>query len=292
MKIEIKGLRKDYGSHRALEDIHLTLGEGMHGLLGPNGAGKTTLMRILATLLPKTAGEVTFDGVKVEDRREIRRLIGYLPQEFSFYPNFTVYETLDYFAALSKLKLSKHQLLEQLEMVNLQQLWKTKTKALSGGMKRRLGIAVALVGSPAVLMVDEPTAGLDPEERIRVRNMLSQLGKTKTILFSTHIVEDIAMSCKSLSILNQGRLAYHGTVEGVIQGAGGWVWSLEVDAKTYEAYQQQYPLISSTEDGDRVALRILSKARPSENAVQVAPTLEDGYMKVIKEVALGCSLGS
>lgn len=288
MKIEVRELTKDYGSFRALDKINLTFEEGMHGLLGPNGAGKTTFIRILSTLLPKTSGEVCYDGISVEDKREIRKIIGYLPQEFSFYPGFTVYETLDYFASLSNIKLSKKEILDRLEMVNLQELWKVKTKTLSGGMKRRLGIAVAMVGEPEVLIVDEPTAGLDPEERIRVRNMLSQLGKTKTVLLSTHIVEDIALSCKSLSVLNKGKLVYNGTVKDVVKNAERYVWSLTVGFGEHEEYMDKYNVISTVVDGDKVYLRLLSKEKPSINASGVYPTLEDAYMILIKEAQTGC----
>jgi len=289
LKIEIRELTKDYGSFRALDKINLSFEEGMHGLLGPNGAGKTTFIRILSTLLPKSSGEVYYDGISVEDKKEIRKIIGYLPQEFSFYPGFTVYETLDYFASLSNIKLSKKEILDRLEMVNLQELWRAKTKTLSGGMKRRLGIAVAMVGDPEVLIVDEPTAGLDPEERIRVRNMLSQLGKTKTVLLSTHIVEDIALSCKSLSILNKGKLIYNGTVKDVIKRAEGYVWNLTLDYVEYLEYMDKYNIISTVVDGDKVSLRLLSNEKPAINATGVSPTLEDAYMILIKEAQIGCS---
>ncbi|MDU5080185.1 ABC transporter ATP-binding protein [Tissierella carlieri] len=284
MKIQIKELEKYYGAYKILERINLTFDEGIHGLLGPNGAGKTTLIRILSTLLPKTSGEIYYDNIKVDNKEEIRKIIGYLPQEFSFYPNFTVYETLDYFASLSNIKLNKREILDRLEMVHLQDIYKAKTKTLSGGMKRRLGIAVAMVGDPEVLIVDEPTAGLDPEERIRVRNMLSDFGKTKTVLLSTHIVEDIQLSCKSLSILNKGRLIYSGTVKDVIKKADGYVWNLNVNFGESEQYMDKYNVISSIVDEDKISLRILSKEKPSLNANNVFPTLEDAYMKLIKGV--------
>ena len=284
MKIEIRELIKDYGFYRVLDNINLTFDEGVHGLLGPNGAGKTTFIRILSTLLPKTSGEVYYDSIRVENKEEIRKIIGYLPQEFSFYPNFTVYETLDYFASLSNIRLSRREILDRLEMVHLQDIYKAKTKTLSGGMKRRLGIAVAIVGDPKVLIVDEPTAGLDPEERIRVRNMLSDFGKTKTVLLSTHIVEDIQLSCKSLSILNKGKLIYSGTVKEIIKEAEGYVWNLNVNFGDSEQYMDKYNVISSITDEDKISLRILSKEKPSLNANNVSPTLEDAYMKLIKEV--------
>jgi ABC-2 type transport system ATP-binding protein len=284
VKIEIRELIKDYGDYRALDNINLIFAEGVHGLLGPNGAGKTTFIRILSTLLSKTSGEIYYDSIRVEDKKEIRKIIGYLPQEFSFYPDFTVYETLDYFASLSNIKLNKREILDRLEMVNLQDIWKAKTKTLSGGMKRRLGIAVAIVGEPKVLIVDEPTAGLDPEERIRVRNMLSQFGKTKTVLLSTHIAEDIALSCKSISILNKGKLIYNGTVNDVIRNAEGYVWNLNVNFGESEQFMDKYNIISSIVDEDKTFLRLLSQEKPSLNAICSSPTLEDAYMKLIKGV--------
>ncbi|MCQ4924063.1 ABC transporter ATP-binding protein [Tissierella carlieri] len=284
MKIQIKELEKYYGAYKILDRINLTFDEGIHGLLGPNGAGKTTFIRILSTLLPKTSGEIYYDNIKVDNKEEIRKIIGYLPQEFSFYPNFTVYEVLDYFASLSNIKLNKREILDRLEIVHLQDIYKAKTKTLSGGMKRRLGIAVAMIGEPEVLIVDEPTAGLDPEERIRVRNMLSDFGKTKTVLLSTHIVEDIQLSCKSLSILDKGKLIYSGTVKDVIKEADGYVWNLNVNFGESEQYMDKYNVISSIVDEDKISLRILSKERPSVNANNISPTLEDAYMKLIKGV--------
>lgn len=215
MNIEVKGLTKDYGGKRALDDINITMDKGVHGILGPNGAGKTTLLRILSTLTPKTSGEVYFDGINVENKKEIRKIIGYLPQEFSFYPNFTVYEILDYFAALSNKKFSKDEILSKLEEVHLRELFKVKTKALSGGMKRRLGIAVAMVAEPEVLIVDEPMAGLGQEERIKIRNMFFEIGKDRTVLMSTHAVEDITLSCNTLIILSKGQVIYCGEVKGI-----------------------------------------------------------------------------
>lgn len=284
MNIEVINLTKDYGSTRVLDNINLNINKGLHGLLGPNGAGKTTFMRILSTLIPKTSGEVYFDGISVENKKEIRKIIGYLPQEFSFYPNFTVYEILDYFAALSNKKLSRNEILSKLEEVHLQELFKVKAKTLSGGMKRRLGIAVAMVGDPQVLIVDEPTAGLDPEERIRIRNMLSDIGKDKTVLLSTHIVEDIALSCNTLVVLNKGKVVYNGTVRSMIEQAKGNVWSINIDVDKVEEYNRNFTVLSTVFESDNANLKILSKEKPSSNAELVSPTLEDAYMKFIKEV--------
>ncbi len=284
MNIEVKGLRKDYDDKRVLDDININIDKGVHGLLGPNGAGKTTLMRILSTLIPKTSGEVYFDEINVENKKEIRKIIGYLPQEFSFYPNFTVYEILDYFAALSNKKLSRSEILSKLEEVHLQELSKVKTKALSGGMKRRLGIAVAMVGRPEVLIVDEPTAGLDPEERIKIRNVFSEIGKDKTVLLSTHIVEDIVLSCSNLVVLNKGKVVYDGAVGNMIKQAKGSVWGVKIDIDKIEEYNRNFTVLSTVFEEDKASLRILSKEQPSSSAEVVPPTLEDAYMKLIREV--------
>lgn len=284
MNLEVKGLRKDYGDKRVLDDININIDKGVHGLLGPNGAGKTTLMRILSTLIPKTSGEVYYDGINVENKKEIRKIISYLPQEFSFYPNFTVYEILDYFAALSNKKLSRSEILSKLEEVHLRELFKVKTKTLSGGMKRRLGIAVTMVGEPEVLIVDEPTAGLDPEERIKIRNMFSEIGKDKTVLLSTHIVEDIALSCNTLVVLNKGKVVYDGTVGNMIKQAKGSVWGVKIDIDKVEEYNRNFTVLSTVFEEDKASLRILSKEQPSSSAEVVPPTLEDAYMKFVREV--------
>lgn len=284
MNIEVMNLTKDYGPTRVLDNINLNINKGLHGLLGPNGAGKTTFMRILSTLIPKTSGEVYFDGISVGNRKEIRKIIGYLPQEFSFYPNFTVYETLDYFAALSNKKLSKSDILDKLEEVNLRHLFKVKTKTLSGGMKRRLGIAVVMVGDPEVLIADEPTVGLDLEERINIRNMLSDIGKDKTVLLSTHIVEDIALSCNTLVVLNKGKVVYDGKVESMLERAKGNVWCVEIDVDKVEEYNRNFTVLSTVLESGKANLKILSKEKPSSNAELVPPILEEAYMKLIKEV--------
>ncbi|MEW8973031.1 MAG: ABC transporter ATP-binding protein [Tissierellaceae bacterium] len=284
MNIEVTQLTKNYGQKRVLDNINININTGIHGLLGPNGAGKTTFMKILSTLTPKTSGKVYFDGIDIENKREIRKIIGYLPQEFSFYPNFTVYEVLDYFAALSNKNYSRREIMDRLEEVHLKDLFKVKTKALSGGMKRRLGIAVAIIGDPKVLIVDEPTVGLDPEERIKIRKMLSEIGKEKTVLLSTHIVEDIALSCNTLSVLNRGKIIYNGTVNSMIESAKGYVWNVSTDIHKVEEYSRDFIVVSSILDEDRAMLKIMSKDKPSSNAETTYPSLEDAYMKLMKEL--------
>ena len=189
-KIVIKNLSKNYGKKQALKNVDLTIRQGMFGLLGPNGAGKTTLMKIIATLLQKTEGDMRVCGIDINNDREIRRIIGYLPQDFSMYGNMSVYEAMDYLGVLSGLSRQqrKDRIPSLLEQVNLTDDVKTKVRAMSGGMRRRLGIAQALIHDPKVLIVDEPTAGLDPEERVRFRNLLSETAKDRVVILSTHIV--------------------------------------------------------------------------------------------------------
>jgi ABC-2 type transport system ATP-binding protein len=217
-EIIIENLSKNFGNIQELKNISLNIEKGMFGLIGRNGAGKTTLMRIIATLLNKSGGNVTVCGISTENPKEIRKLIGYLPQEFSIYPNMRVYEAMDYLGVLSGLDKSvrTERTNELLNKVNLNGSRKLKVKALSGGMKRRLGIAQALLHDPQVLIVDEPTAGLDPEERIRFRNLLCEIAGDRIVLLSTHIVEDIEKTCEKIAVLNKGELFYNGTLKGFI----------------------------------------------------------------------------
>ena len=220
VEIKIENLSKKYGTKQALDNLSLEIKTGMFGLLGRNGAGKTTLMRILATVLNKTSGSISVCGIDIEKSKDIRKLIGYLPQEFSLYPNMGVYEAMDYLGALSG--LSKQERAEKipqlLELVNLGDCYKVKVKALSGGMKRRLGIAQAIMHSPKILIVDEPTAGLDLEERVRFRNLLCDIAENRIVILSTHIVEDIEKTCENIAILDKGSIVYNGTLKAFVSG--------------------------------------------------------------------------
>lgn len=215
MELIINHLTKTYGSKQALQDISFRVGEGIHGLLGPNGAGKTTLMRLLATLLTPSSGTVEIGGVPLRDKARVRELVGYLPQEFAFYPGMSVYEAMDYLALLSGIagrSERKRRIDDLLEQVNLTEQRRTKVKALSGGMKRRLGVAQAMVHEPKLLIVDEPTAGLDPEERIRFRRLLGRFAEGRIVLLSTHVVEDVESTCEQMTVLQKGSLRYHGRI--------------------------------------------------------------------------------
>lgn len=223
IEVEIKHLSKNYGDKQALQDVNLHLERGMFGLLGRNGAGKTTLMRILATLLNKTEGEVTVCGIPIEQAGKVRRLVGYLPQDFNVYPNMKVYEVLDYLGVLSGLPkaIRKQRIPKLLKQVNLARSANVRVRALSGGMRRRLGIAQAILHDPKVIIVDEPTAGLDPEERVRFRNLLCDIAEERAVLLSTHIVEDVEKTCETIGVLNQGKLIYNGSLQEFIGSEPG-----------------------------------------------------------------------
>jgi len=229
VQIEIKNLNKTYpGGFKALDDISLTITNGMFGLLGPNGAGKSTLMRILVTLMQPSSGQVFVDGMELSShRKEIRKMVGYLPQDFRFFAKLKSWEFLDYAARLAGMNSRKERLErvdEMLESVGLLEFRERMANKLSGGMKRRLGIAQALIARPSIIIVDEPTTGLDPEERIRFRNLLSDLGHSDTIIIlSTHIVGDISSTCNQMALLNEGALIYQGTPDKLVAGARGHV---------------------------------------------------------------------
>ena len=221
-EIVISHLCQSYGRKLALDDVSLTIPRGMFGLLGRNGAGKTTLMKTLATLLAPKSGDVTVRGVPVSQAARIREMTGYLPQDFSLYPSMTVYEALDYLGVLSGMakRDRRDRIPELLLRVNLSDRSGTKVKSLSGGMKRRLGIAQALLHDPQVIIADEPTAGLDPEERVRFRELFQELAEEKTVLLSTHIVSDIQEACRNIAVLDNGKLRYVGTVADLLETTG------------------------------------------------------------------------
>ena len=232
-KIEIRNVDKFYGRKQALYNINLTIEQGMFGLLGRNGAGKTTLMKTLATLHRKKSGNITVCGIPIEQAKEIRGITGYLPQDFSMYPTMTVEESLYYLGILSGMEKEECRKRAEtlLNRVNLADARKKKVKALSGGMKRRLGIAQALLHNPKVLIVDEPTAGLDPEERIRFRNLLCEMAEERIVILSTHIVGDIEATCEDIAIMNEGRILWQGTVSKLLSEANGKVYTINADKK-------------------------------------------------------------
>ncbi|MDE6426380.1 MAG: ABC transporter ATP-binding protein [Ruminococcus sp.] len=280
-KIEIKNVNKFYGKKHALKDINLTINQGMFGLLGRNGAGKTTLMKTLSALHQKENGSITVCGISVENAKEIRSITGYLPQEFSVYPNMKVYEALDYLGTLSG--MSKAERVQRIEMllkkVNLTEHQHKKVKALSGGMKRRLGIAQALLHDPKVLIVDEPTAGLDPEERIRFRNLLTDEAEKRIVILSTHIVGDIEASCENIAIMNDGKILWQGTVSELISNAREKVFTVNIPKKYLPQIKKDYIVTGMLIQGEYNTVRIISDNIPDLHGIQTdEPNCEDAYM--------------
>lgn len=286
MYISIEGLRKVYGGRvEALKGVDLEIPTGMFGLLGPNGAGKTTLMRILAGILRPTAGSVSVGGNDVSTeagRLAIKRTLGYLPQELGLYPDLSAHEFLDYIGILKGLenKRARRQRIEELlDVVGLNDVSERKLKGFSGGMKRRVGIAQALLNDPQLLIVDEPTAGLDPEERIRFRNLLSDLAGDRTILLSTHIVEDVAQTSRNLAVMHKGRGIYQGTAADLIQTAQGKVWTVETEGGKPDG---DLTVVSTLHLGNSVQYRVVGEPSAHPGATPASPSLEDGYMWLMR----------
>lgn len=278
--IVISELNKFYGKKQALRDVNLTINQGMFGLLGRNGAGKTTLMKVLSTLIKSNNGNITLCDVPISNEREIRSMIGYLPQDFSMYSNMTVYEAMDYLGVLSGLSKAerKERIPKLLTKVNLQRNPKMKVKAMSGGMRRRLGIAQAILHDPKVLIVDEPTAGLDPEERIRFRNLLSELAEDRIVILSTHIVGDIEATCENIAILDEGEILFQGTVAKLLDEANGYIYTAEISKLELPLVKEKYAVTSMLTLRENVNIRFISDEHPFASAVSSEPNVEDAYM--------------
>lgn len=279
-RIEIKDLSKNFGRKQALSHVNLEIGQGMFGLLGPNGAGKTTLMKIITTLTKKSSGEVKLCGIPVEECGKIRKMIGYLPQDFSMYGNMGAYEALDYLAVLSGMnkKERAERVTEMLEKVNLGEQRKTKVKAMSGGMKRRLGIAQAMIHNPKIIVVDEPTAGLDPEERVRFRNLLCEIARERIVILSTHIVGDIEATCENIAVLDKGEILFQGTVAQLLEGVKGKVYTMEVSTMELPMIQEQFLVTGILTGGSTAHIKIISEEVPMEGALPAGGDVEDAYM--------------
>lgn len=279
--IIIRNMNKFYGRKQALFSIDLTIEQGMFGLLGRNGAGKTTLMKTLAALHKKKDGDITVCGVPVEKAKKIRSMTGYLPQDFSMYPNMRTDEALDYLGALSGIPAAerKKRVDQLLEKVNLTEHRRKKVKELSGGMKRRLGIAQALIHDPKVIIVDEPTAGLDPEERIRFRNLLCEVAENRIVILSTHIVGDIESTCEKLAIMDEGRILWKGTVRELLENAKGHIYTANIEKQYMSQIKKEYIVTGMVTQADYTTVRLVSDAEPDlPNAVLTEPDLEGAYM--------------
>lgn len=285
MEIVIKNLSKNYGRKAALKNVSVTIHSGMYGLLGRNGAGKTSLMRILATLSVPSGGEVSMNGISIKETGKIREIIGYLPQNFSFYRNMSVYDAMDYLGLLSNLpyKIRKERIVSLLEQVNLKENMRTKIKALSGGMRQRLGIAQALLHDPQILIVDEPTAGLDPEERIRFRNLLSEFAEDRIVILSTHISSDVEASCENIGVLDNGKMIWNGATEELVKQAEGKVYLISAGKKQDKIIREKYTVLNIIASGSGTQYRVLSETLPEEKHILQDPTLEDGYMYLLSQ---------
>jgi ABC-type multidrug transport system ATPase subunit len=282
MKLSLKGVGKLYqGKLWALQDFTLDVSPGILGLLGPNGAGKSTLMRILATITKPTGGTVTWNDVDiVRSPNRLRAVLGYLPQDFGVYPNLNAVEFLEYLAAAKGLdrKTARQRIQELLEVVNLVETRKRPLGGYSGGMKQRVGIAQALLNDPELLIVDEPTAGLDPEERVRFRNLLSELSGERIVILSTHIVSDVEACATKIALIARGRLITCAAPEELLQSVEGKVWERVVASADLPALRQQYLTSSTMHRSDGVHLRIVAEEAPGPGAIPQPPTLEDAYL--------------
>lgn len=289
MEIVIDNLSKRYGKKEAIKNLSLKIPSGMYGLLGRNGAGKTSLMRILAALSVPTNGDIWLNGVSMKETAKIREMVGYLPQDFSMYRSMTVLGAMDYLGLLSDIpkEIRKERIDELLEKVNLKDNAKTKIKALSGGMKRRLGIAQALLHNPQILIVDEPTTGLDPEERIRFRNLLSDFADDRIVLLSTHIASDIESICDGVAVLNDGRLLFHGSTEELIRRADGKIYLITASKELDRHIKEKYVCLNMSNTRTGIQYRILSDTPPEEKGKIQSPTLEDGYMYLLHQIEGG-----
>ena len=284
-EIRLEGVCKYYGKKQALKDVTMTIPSGMFGLLGRNGAGKTTLMKILATLHRADVGKVSVCGVGVKNSAEIRNMTGYLPQDFSMYGNMGAYEAMDYLGTLSGLskRERKERIPKLLEKVNLSRNYRTKVKAMSGGMRRRLGIAQAILNNPKVLIVDEPTAGLDPEERVRFRNLLCEIAEERIVILSTHIVGDVEATCENIAVLDEGSLKFAGTVEELLNMAEGRIYTAEVSRMELEKIKKDYIVTGMLTKGSMVDVRFVSEEKPFEGAKNCEPNVEDAYLYLMNE---------
>lgn len=281
MELSIDRLTKQYGRKIAVDCVSAALQPGVYGLLGANGAGKTTLMRMLCAILEPASGEVLLDGKEITSMgADYRNVLGYLPQDFGYYPNYTAMEFLMYIAALKGIpkNFAKNRAVELLELVDLRQVADKKVKTFSGGMKQRIGIAQALLNNPEILILDEPTAGLDPKERVRFRNLLSEYAGDKIVILSTHIVSDIEAIADEVLLMKKGKFILQGTVPELVHKAEGKVWELSVSLEEAGKWQAKTTVANLRHEGKEIILRIISESKPCEEAVLCKATLEDLYL--------------
>lgn len=294
MEIIIESVNKKYkGDSYGLRDISLQIKTGVLGLLGPNGAGKSTLMRILSTITQPTAGKVRWNGIDItKDPNAVRGILGYLPQDFGVYPHLNAVEFLEYLASIRGLdyRIARKRIDELLHLVNLYEVRKKSLHSYSGGMRQRVGIAQALLNDPSLLIVDEPTVGLDPEERIRFRNLLSELSGERIVILSTHIVSDVEATATDIAIVNQGRLVIQAAPSKLLASTSGKVWEWLIPNDTWMVVRNQLLISSKIQSSEGVRVRVIADVQPSTESRLVTPTLEDAYLYYIsakKRVATG-----
>lgn len=281
MELSIDRLTKHYGSKIAVDCVSADLKPGVYGLLGANGAGKTTLMRMLCGILETTSGEVMYDGKNIVDMgAEYRNVLGYLPQDFGYYPNYTAIDFLMYMSALKGIPkdIARKRAKKLLELVDLSHVANKKIKTFSGGMKQRIGIAQALLNNPQVLILDEPTAGLDPKERVRFRNLLAEYAGDKIVILSTHIVSDIEAIADQVLVMKKGSFVLQGTVAELVEKAEGKVWEVITSSEEVQTWQSKATVANLRHEGSNIILRIISDTKPAEQAISCEAFLEDLYL--------------
>lgn len=289
MKLIIKNLTKTYKNGvKAIDNLTIEIGTGMFGLLGPNGAGKSSLMRTIATLQSPDSGSITFGDINVlEDNMSLRKVLGYLPQSFGVYPKMSAEDLLDYFATLKGVskKTERHALVKEvLEITNLYDVRRKYVAGYSGGMKQRFGIAQLLLNNPKLIIVDEPTAGLDPAERHRFLNVLREVGTNTTVIFSTHIVEDVKELCNEMAILNGGRILKHTTPQEATKEIDGTIWRKIITREALDEHQNKYSILSSSYNQDNTLnIRVHADEKPAEDFAAATPQLDDVYFIALKE---------
>lgn len=288
MELQLQHLNKHYGTKYAINDINTTLTSGVYGLLGSNGAGKTTLICMICGVLKPTSGKIRLDGKTIEELGEhYYSHLGYMPQNFGFYPDFTAREFMRYMAAVKGLdkKEAKTRTEELLELVNLHDVADKKIKSFSGGMKQRLGIAQAELNAPNILILDEPTAGLDPKERVRFRNLISDFAKEKIVILSTHIVSDVSYIADTILMMKDGTFLLQEPMATITDCINGKVWELLVDDREAAEYSSRFSVVNLHHEDGKVRLRIIHDTAPAANAMTVPPSLEDLFLYYFQEEA-------
>lgn len=286
MELQLENLKKQYETKCAVNNVSVKLGPGVYGLLGANGAGKTTLMRMICGVNKPTSGTISLDGKSIEELGEqYYTHLGYMPQDFGFYPDFTAREFMMYMAAVKGLDKEKavKRTEELLNMVNLKDVANKKIKTYSGGMKQRLGIAQAELNNPSILILDEPTAGLDPKERVRFRNLISDFAKEKIVILSTHIVSDVSYIADTILMMKNGEIILQEPMVTVTDSIKGKVWELLIDEREANEYSRKFSVVNLHHEGNKVRLRVIDDNKPTNDAIMVEPSLEDLFLYYFEE---------